>query len=166
MGLTPLPEMRMRTLFFGLSLLISMAAAEAACVSGVRANDVLNMREYPTNQAAIVGVLAPAACGITVTGQCSGNWCVVAFNGLSGWVNMRYIAQAAAPAPGPAGLCVVGVAGNDRLNVRAGPGSRHAILDSLGPRACGVRRTGPCSGNWCEIDTGRSIGWANMRYLR
>jgi hypothetical protein len=68
-------------------------------------------------------------------------------------------------------LGVVGVEADDVLNVRALPGSRQNIVDTLVPLATGLEFTGrerlvgdPAS-VWYEIDTGSVTGWANSRYL-
>jgi hypothetical protein len=68
-------------------------------------------------------------------------------------------------------LGVVGVEADDVLNVRALPGSRQNIVDTLDPLATGLEFTGrerlvgdPPS-VWYEIDTGSVTGWANSRYL-
>lgn len=61
--------------------------------------------------------------------------------------------------------CVVGVAPSDRLNLRARPSSRAAILASLGYRACGVIVTGPCRSGWCPVKAAHQAGWADQRFL-
>ncbi len=73
--------------------------------------------------------------------------------------------------PPGAFLEVVGVEADDVLNVRALPGSRQNIVDTLDPLARGLEFTGrerlvgdPPS-VWYEIDTGSVTGWANSRYL-
>ena len=68
----------------GVSLVAGSAfyttSAEAACVVGVRSNDVLNMRSYGSTRAAIVGVLRPGACGVTIR-QRSGRWGLIRHRG-------------------------------------------------------------------------------------
>ena len=68
-------------------------------------------------------------------------------------------------------LAVVGVEADDVLNVRALPGSRQDIVDTLDPLHTGLEFTGrerlvgdPPS-VWYEIDTGSVTGWSNSRYL-
>lgn len=59
---------------------------------------------------------------------------------------------------------VVGVASNDVLNVRAGPGGGHPIVGELAfdARAVEVIRV---EGNWGLVNVYESPGWASMRYL-
>jgi len=73
--------------------------------------------------------------------------------------------------PPGARLAVVGVEADDVLNVRALPGSRQTIVDTLDPLATRLQFTGrerlvgsPQS-IWYEIDTGTTIGWVNARFV-
>ena len=61
---------------------------------------------------------------------------------------------------------VVGVAYNDVLNMRSGPGRDRRIVGALRPRANGIFIRF-CSRwvNWCEVQAGNQVGWVNMRYL-
>lgn len=65
-------------------------------VTGVAADDALNIRAQPDPSAEIVGTLEPAAVGVVVAGtrmEATGSvwWQVVSSDGL-GWVNARYLA--------------------------------------------------------------------------
>jgi hypothetical protein len=66
---------------------------------------------------------------------------------------------------------VTGVAADDVLNVRSGPGTNHRIVGALGNgdqvRKLGCESHGNSS--WCEIEMMtdmRERGWVNARYLR
>jgi hypothetical protein len=63
---------------------------------------------------------------------------------------------------------VVGVAYDDVLNVRAGPGVDQRVIGRLDPlgdaTATGTARQLSRS-IWAQIDTGRVVGWANVRFL-
>ena len=70
----------------------------------------------------------------------------------------------------PANWDVTGVAANDVLNVRAGPGVSHAITATLPPNAVELESTGRIArldGQlWREIRVpGGTAGWVNARYL-
>jgi hypothetical protein len=62
-------------------------------VTGVDANDVLNLRAEPDAGAALVGTLAPNASGIRVIAQSTEtlDWIQIESNGLRGWVNASYL---------------------------------------------------------------------------
>ena len=63
-----------------------------ACVVGVPRWDVLWMRAGPSVRFRRVASLPARYCGVIVTNDCRGNWCFVhSLEGVSGWVNMRYI---------------------------------------------------------------------------
>ena len=61
---------------------------------------------------------------------------------------------------------VIGVAQNDVLNMRAGPGVKHPVVNVLYPNDRGIfiRR---CSNYvfWCQVELDNKVGWVNMRYL-
>ena len=61
---------------------------------------------------------------------------------------------------------VIGVAYNDVLNMRAGPGTKHPVIGSLRPNARGIWIL-RCSNyiNWCQVTRRGRRGWVNMRYL-
>ena len=62
-------------------------------VTGVRADDVLNIRAAPSAEAPIIGAFAPDARDIEVVAHdTSGRWAQVNTDGESGWVALRYLA--------------------------------------------------------------------------
>lgn len=61
---------------------------------------------------------------------------------------------------------VVGVAADDRLNVRAGPDGSAPILGALRPDARGIEVTGlSADGRWGQINLGEQSGYVAMRFL-
>lgn len=66
-------------------------------VTGVAANDVLNIRARPDAGAPILGALAPDADGVEVLGR-SGNWALVNTGEGTGYASLRFLARE----PGPA----------------------------------------------------------------
>src|SRR5262245_22235193 len=67
-------------------------------VTGVSANDTLNVRAEPGRTDTLVGQIPPNATGIRVA-QCkrvpptNATWCFIQYQALSGWVNGRFITQ-------------------------------------------------------------------------
>jgi len=59
---------------------------------------------------------------------------------------------------------VAGVADDDKLNIRSGPSSEHAIVGSIPPSGRGIRLTGNC-GAWCPVHYNGLSGWVSGRYL-
>lgn len=59
---------------------------------------------------------------------------------------------------------VTGVAANDVLNVRAGPGANHPIVGELAPGARGVEVV-RVEGGWGMVNVTEVPGWASMRFL-
>ena len=66
-------------------------------------------------------------------------------------------------------LAVVGVAADDTLNVRTGPGTAYPVAFTLEPLADDIRATGHNrtvgEGTWAEIDVGGRTGWASIAFL-
>lgn len=60
-------------------------------VTGVAANDRLNIRERPDAGAAVIGTLPPDAKGVEVMAERNG-WAQVNSGERAGWVNARYLA--------------------------------------------------------------------------
>ena len=71
----------------------------------------------------------------------------------------------------PAGgtVAVVGVAFDDDLNVRSGPGTSNPVVATLGPtdtaRATGNNRQLADNSFWYEVETGGVTGWAGAPFL-
>lgn len=62
-------------------------------VTGVAADDVLNIRAAPDAGAEVIGTLAPDATGVEVMSE-AGGWGLVNTDERSGYVAMRYLARA------------------------------------------------------------------------
>lgn len=78
------------------ALLTAWGAADAYAQGTLRVidtapNDVLNVREFPTSDAKIVGVIPPDGRGIVPTGERNGNWVFVRFRKVEGWVSRRFV---------------------------------------------------------------------------
>lgn len=71
----------------------SANAPPAYKVTGVSANDVLNIRASPDANSAIVNTIPPDGRGVKITGDCSENWCPVDYRHALGWVNCRFLAR-------------------------------------------------------------------------
>lgn len=66
----------------------------------------------------------------------------------------------------PALYNVSGVAASDVLNVRAGPGTEHAIIGGFGPFDTGVEVVGTTEDRrWGRVIFGETSGWVSMRFL-
>lgn len=57
----------------------------------VASDDVLNIRQRPDAEAAIVGSIPASGRRVRLTGYCAGEWCPVSFERYTGWVNRYYL---------------------------------------------------------------------------
>lgn len=92
----------MRALCLALSLLLGAAAAGAGgfpalySVTGVAADDVLNIRTEPSASAPLIGWFSPDETDIEVTAtDSSGSWGQVNAGEASGWTSLRYLQRQA-----------------------------------------------------------------------
>ncbi len=70
---------------------ISMVSPAMYCVTGVAANDVLNLRAFPAATSRILTGLAPNACGIALLPYRTNGWQKVRVDGREGWVASRFL---------------------------------------------------------------------------
>lgn len=61
------------------------------CVGKAPNGSTLSIHDQPNAQSAVLGGIGIGQCDIAVTNQCEGNWCVVVYQGLNGWVEMRHL---------------------------------------------------------------------------
>lgn len=91
----------MARLFLVLALLIWGGAGIAQSefpalfdVTGVAADDTLNVRQEPSGSAPVIGTFGPHRTGIEVTGQNDGGtWLRVNMHETAGWVSARFLAR-------------------------------------------------------------------------
>ncbi len=154
----------------------AQASAMQLCVVHVASNDMLNVRSGPGVQHPVVHTLAPGACDVRATGECSGNWCRIAYVGGQGWAHMRYLSADAGGENGLGatytdnllgdGFYCPEIAHDDILNVREGPGTAFSIIGGFRIDDCDIEGTGLCVGAWCEVAAPKAKGWVNTRFLR
>ncbi|SDE66639.1 SH3 domain-containing protein [Limimaricola pyoseonensis] len=66
----------------------------------------------------------------------------------------------------PALYDVAGVAADDMLNIRSGPGTGHAVIGTLAPDARGVEVLEMSrDGGWGRVNAGEGSGWAALAFL-
>ncbi len=120
-------------------------------VTGVAANDVLNIRQEPTAASPIIGTLAPGAAPIEVISRLGG-WGQVIVGEGNGWVSLRFLAEEKMTRVGesglPAALVCVGTepfwslrfSEDDRATFRTQDSQEDTVLDvSTAKRVRGSR---------------------------
>lgn len=137
---------------------------EEHCVVNIPTTDTLNLRDRPGMGSRVLTTLRYAQCGIIVTDDCHGNWCPAEEGHYAGWAHRNYLAMVS-----PAMYCVTGVAGWDRLNLRAYPAATSRIVARLAPGQCGIAFLPYATGNWQKVRVNQrdSVweGWVARRYL-
>ncbi len=62
-------------------------------VTRVSSDDILNVRNGPSEYHMPVGFIEPNGQGISVVGACQGMWCPIRYRRVRGWVNSYYLAK-------------------------------------------------------------------------
>jgi hypothetical protein len=127
---------KLAMLLLAMSLLAANGAAAQHKVTGVAANDVLNIRTAPDADAAIVGRIPPNGRGIRVIGGGNRFWVKVAYGGKTGFVNRRFIrpdAVAAAAAKRAVSPPKIASASDPLDEAYAGPPASVAVEPSALP---------------------------------
>jgi SH3-like domain-containing protein len=70
---------------------IAMVPPALYCVTGVAANDALNLRAFPSTASRILVRLPPNQCGIAFLPYATGGWQKIRVDGWEGWVSRRYV---------------------------------------------------------------------------
>jgi SH3-like domain-containing protein len=133
---------------------------EEHCVVNIPTTDALNLRERPGVGSRILTTLRYAQCGIIVTENCRGNWCPAEEGHYAGYAHRNYLAMVS-----PAMYCVTGVAGWDKLNLRAYPSASSRILARLEPNQCDIAFLPYAVGNWQKVRVDGWEGWVARRYV-
>ena len=148
-------------------VLLSLALPAAAQGSYIVNASRVNMRTGPGVGYPVVTVLGTGQ-QVTVIGQnADRSWLQVQlWNGVSGWVNARYVwTGASVPVTQPTGVSN-GVVRAIHLNIRNGPGANFEVVGQLGWGA-GVSLIGRnLDSTWVQIQVpGGVSGWVSARYL-
>jgi uncharacterized protein YgiM (DUF1202 family) len=94
------------------------------------APDTLNIREHPTAESSIIGIIPPDSRDVTILGEAVGGWMHVRYGQIEGWVSMKFIVPEIAGWVGTGepstisqrtGRCMVSDPSGTSLNVRASP---------------------------------------------
>jgi uncharacterized protein YgiM (DUF1202 family) len=126
------------------------------------APDTLNIREHPTSQSKLVGIIPPDSHDVTIFGEAVVGWKLVKYGQIEGWVATKFIVPEGAgwvgrtDAPSATGQqigrCIVSDPTGTNLNVRATP--QGSITGTIGTGAL-VR----------VVDTGRDYKGQPWAYI-
>lgn len=79
----------------GMTVASGIAAACACCgtyqVTGVAADDVLNIRSGPGTQYSTVGAIPSGSGCVLKTRRCVRRWCKVEYAGVKGWAHTGFL---------------------------------------------------------------------------
>lgn len=134
----------------------------------------LNMRSQPNTSSQVL-VVMPAGAIITLTGNSSGDFLSVQYNGKSGWAHKNWISVSSSPPaelqpepespPQPPVTTVTGTGRiTENLNLRAQPNTSSAILVTMKAGST-VALTGEKSGLFYQVIYNGQTGWAHQDWI-
>jgi uncharacterized protein YraI len=123
------------------------------------ATDYLNLRSGPGADTAVRTVI-PVGATVTLTGESSGGFLSVRYDGVDGWASADFLDAGGSAPPAPSGVAVT----TSALNLRAGPATSFNVLTVL-PFGASVATTGAAQAGFYPIDYGGQEGWAAADFL-
>jgi len=142
-------------------------------VQSIRTDDTLFVRSGAGTNFPVVGELPFNANGVQLEACSSSGWCAVTYGCISGYSFAKYLHSGTGgqpESPYAGAYHVVDHPMNQKLNVRAGPGTKYDVVAELPPQATGVN-VSDCqvkegfSMRWCSVQWQGISGWAYGRYL-
>jgi uncharacterized protein YraI len=121
--------------------------------------DALNLRAGAGISHAVLAIM-PVRSRVVLTGEVSGDFHAVSWNGRKGWASSSYLAiEGTAPAPPMAATTT------DDLNLRSGPATSYGVVTMM-PRGSRVTLTGQVTNGFHAVAFNGKSGWAFSAYLR
>jgi uncharacterized protein YraI len=134
-------------------------------VVNVASNDALSIRAGPSRDHSIVGSIPPNGRGIRMFGSCVQGWCEINYQGITGWINRRFLGLENSSLERWIPYKTVDIERNDVLNIRSGPSPEGAIIGKIPANTHCILSSDCRSDRWCHVTWGNITGWAHNRYL-
>lgn len=135
----------------------------------------LNLRTGPSTGNSVITVM-PYGASMSLTGEVSGEWVRVVYNGTTGWAHSAYLGSAGSGTPSQPsepsqpsnpgiGDTVIGtMVTTDSLNMRSGPSTGNSIITTI-PRGATVELMGNAQGAWYPVRYAGNKGWSHGDWL-
>lgn len=99
-----------------------------------------------------------------------GSWCYISHDGPGGWVASVFLTDSLTPEPRleqPVSIPQDSsdYIANTQVNVRTGPGTQFAVIDTLEVNDSVKRGQCSSSGRWCYVDHAGADGWVSNKFL-
>ena len=133
----------------------------------------LNLRSGPSTGNSSI-TLMPYGASMSLTGETSGEWVRVVYNGTTGWAHSAYLgsggsgtpSQPSQPSNPGVGDTVIGsMVTTDNLNMRSGPSTSNGLITTI-PRGVTVELMGNAQGGWYPVRYAGNKGWSHGDWLR
>ncbi len=149
-----------------LSMLLGgvLFAQSASAQSAATVTSALNLRSGPSTNDSIIAVM-PAGASITITGDSSGGFYPVTYNGTSGWAHSDWVSSGGSSGSGvTASDTGTAYVIDGSLNLRSGPSTGNSVITVM-PNGAKVSLTGQSSGGFLSVTYNGTGGWAFADYL-
>lgn len=152
--------------FLFLFSIVPVARATQSQYTSLYATEPVNIRYGPSTKYVIIGELKTGQEAYYL-GQ-SGNWYLVNFNGLTGYVYSKYLTTAQLPSTDSGWYTAPGVVSSyviakTNVNVRTGPSTKYGKLGAIVIGQSAVLLGS--SGNWLKIQWGSQTGFVYKKYF-
>jgi uncharacterized protein YraI len=122
----------------------------------------LNLRSGAGTGYGVIAVM-PDGATVTLTGQSSGSWLSISYNGRSGWAHGDFLSTGGNAPTAPA-ESIGNATTSAALNMRAGAGSGNSLLLVV-PRGATVSLTSNESNGYTQVTYNGTTGWVLTSYL-
>jgi SH3-like domain-containing protein len=132
-------------------------------LAGLADDASLPVIETPEDGARILGWIPGNATSVEGLRKCVLKWCLVRYEGLTGWVARRHLADESIAAAKR--YLVSGIALWGALDVFDFPGNGAAVVGHIPAYATGIVPIGNCDKDWCHVRYLGIAGWVAGKYI-
>lgn len=133
-------------------------------LAGVSGERSLAIHAKPDGGGAIVGWIPHGARKIEGLRKCVEQWCLVRWEGKSGWVARRHLADESIE--GARSFQITGLTPWKPLEVLDQPSETASVVGTIPSYATGIVPIGQCNKYWCHIRYLGIAGWVRANFLK
>ncbi len=138
-------------------------APKRYAVEGIMADQPLTIRDSADIMASVVGLIPPDAKDIEGMKKCITKWCLIRYNGMTGWTLRRHLADM--DIGKGKRFKVIDLDISDSLLVKDYPSDEADDVGTIPAFGSGIVQIGECGKDWCHVRFLGTVGWVNSQYI-